>query len=111
MTQPIYKHFMLRPTAAWRQLSQPEQQALLGRGAAALEQVGGKSIVVCDSAGATEQWPLWGVEQYPDLDALQKHTQLHEPTIAGKLPDFGARMLWSNSGRRVLGRRYGSSIR
>lgn len=76
MTQPIHKLYLLRPSAAWHQLSQAEQQTLLGKVAATLEKVGGKTVVTCNSAWASEQWPFWGVEQYPDLDALQKHTQL-----------------------------------
>ncbi len=76
MTQPIYKLYLLKPSAAWHQLSEAEQQTLLGKVGAALDQVGGKTVVNCDSGWASEQWPFWGVEQYPDLDALQKHTQL-----------------------------------
>jgi len=76
MTQPIHKLFLAKPTAAWYQLSQEERITLLGKVGEALDQVGGKSIIIRNSSWASEQWSFWGVEQYPDLEALQKHTQL-----------------------------------
>ncbi len=42
----------------------------------ALEKVGGKRIVVCNSRWSTEQWPFFGIEEFPDIEAEQKHTQL-----------------------------------
>ena len=76
MAQPIYKLFLAKPSAAWYQLSQEEQTTLLGKVGETLEKVGGKSTITCDSSWASEQTSFWGVEQYPDLDALQKHAQL-----------------------------------
>ena len=42
----------------------------------ALQAVGGRSLAVCDASWATEQWPVFGLEEFPDLAALQRHQQL-----------------------------------
>ena len=76
MAQEIYHLFLAKPTEAWYQLSEKEQNQLLAKGVEALTQVGGKSIVNCNSSWASEQWHFWGVEQYPNIEALQKHTEL-----------------------------------
>ncbi len=76
MAQAIYHLYLVKPTEAWYQLSQEEQDKLFAKGAEALAQVGGKEIVVCNSRWASEQWPFWGVEQYPDIEAVQKHAEL-----------------------------------
>ena len=76
MAQPIYKLWVAKWSEAWYQLSEDEQQQLIAKENAALEQVGGKQLVLCNSQWASEQWPFWGVEQFPDIEALQKHTEL-----------------------------------
>jgi hypothetical protein len=76
MAQPICKVFLARATEAWYQLSEDEQRLLLGKVNGALEQSGGKPIITCSSGWATEQWSFWGVEEYPDFAALQKHDEL-----------------------------------
>jgi hypothetical protein len=76
MAQPIYKLFQVKFTEAWHQLSQDEQNKLIEQIDQALVAAGGKKVVECDAAWCSEQWPIWGVEQFPDLEAVQKHTQL-----------------------------------
>jgi hypothetical protein len=76
MAQPIYKLFLVKPTEAWYQLSQDEQNQLLAKVQEALPKAGGKQVVLCNSGWASERWPVWGVEQFPDLEAAQKHNQL-----------------------------------
>jgi hypothetical protein len=76
MAKPIYKVFLGRPTEAMYQLSQEEQNSLMAKVSETLEKVGGKPVVVCDSSWASEQWPFFGVEVYPDIEAVQKSTEL-----------------------------------
>ena len=78
MAQPIYKVFLAKSSEAWHQLSPDEQKNLLARVGEALEKVGGKSVVTCNSGWCSEQWPFWGVEQFPDIEAVQKHATLLE---------------------------------
>jgi hypothetical protein len=72
----IYKMYMLRPSEAWYQLSQEAQAELLGKADAALAKVGGKRIVNCDSSWASEEWLGFGVEEFPNIEAVQAHTKL-----------------------------------
>ncbi len=76
MAQPIYKVFLVKLSEAWHQLSPDEQKNLLAKVDEAREKVGGKVIVACDSSWCSEQWPFWGVEQFPDIEAVQKYTEL-----------------------------------
>jgi len=75
MATPIYKLFTARPSEAWHQLSQEEQNSLMAKVDAILEQVGGKRVVLCDSSWSSEQWPFFGVEQFPDVAAVQKQVE------------------------------------
>ncbi len=76
MAQPVYKLWMAKWSEAWYQLSEDEQQQFLTKSQEALEQVGGKTIILCNSLWAAEPWFAWGVEQFPDIEALQKHIEL-----------------------------------
>ena len=55
MAGPIYKLWRATFREAWYQLSPEEQQQRLAQVAEALTQVGGKPVVVCNSAWADEQ--------------------------------------------------------
>jgi hypothetical protein len=76
VTQPIYKLWQCRFTEPWHQLSDEEQQRLMGQVAEALDSVGGKELVICSAAWSDEQWPFFGLEQFPDLEAEQRHADL-----------------------------------
>jgi hypothetical protein len=76
MAQSIYKLWQGRLTDAWHQLSQQEQQRLLSQVMDALKTVGGRELVICDAAWSNERWPIFGVEEFPDLEAVQRHEQM-----------------------------------
>ncbi len=76
MAQPIYKFFQVRWTEAWYQLSQGEQKQLMTKVEEALAQVGGKNVVLCFSGWSNERWIAFGVEEFPDMEAVHKHSQL-----------------------------------
>ena len=76
MAQPIYKLWQGRPTAAWHQLPQDEQDRLLGQVIEVLGKAGGKELVACSAAWSNERWPYFGVEEFPDLEAVHRHTQM-----------------------------------
>ena len=73
MAQPVYKLFLLRYTQAWYQLTPEEQNRLMAQNAESLKQVGAELVVLCASVWASEEWLGWGVEKYPDLEAVQTH--------------------------------------
>jgi len=64
---------VVRPTEAWYQQSEEEQNALLADVGASLEKAGGKTVLSCSSAWSSEQWMFFGVEEFPDIDAVQKY--------------------------------------
>jgi hypothetical protein len=72
----IYKFWQASFNEAWYQLSREEQNQRLAQVGAALEQVGGKAVVLCESGWSNEQWQAFGVEEFPDIEAVQKHTKL-----------------------------------
>ena len=76
MAGPIYKSFRGKPGEAWYQLSQEERESLMAKVNEALEKVGGKRVVLCDSSWASQEWHFFGVEVFPDIEAVQKHTEL-----------------------------------
>jgi hypothetical protein len=76
MDMPIYKLFLVKYTDAWYQLTPEEQQKLATQVDAALEQVGGKRVVMAVSMWSNEQWSGFGVEQFPSLEAAVEHTKI-----------------------------------
>ena len=76
MAKTIYKLFLGKMTEAWHQLPAEEQHALLARVEEALDKVGGKHLISCDPSWSTEQWHFWGVEEFPDIETVMKHTKL-----------------------------------
>lgn len=76
MSAPIYKLYMGKLLEAWHMLSEDEQKALLTKVNEALAQVGGKRVIQCNPGWCTEEWHFWGVEEFPNIEAVMKHTQL-----------------------------------
>ncbi len=75
MAGPIYKFWMSRLTEAWYSLSEEEQNTLVAKTQGALENIGGKTIIMATPAWSAEKWMLCGVEEFPDIEAVQEHTQ------------------------------------
>lgn len=87
MAQKIYKVFLGKSSEAWHQLSKAEQDELMMKVNSALEQVGGKRLIMCNSYWSAEQWPFFGVEEFPDIEAQQKHSALLEAFNWGRYID------------------------
>ncbi len=76
MSQPIYKLFLGKMKEAWHQLPQEEKNDLLAKVAEALKEAGGKQILMCNPSWSNEQWHFFGVEEFPNIEAIQKHNKL-----------------------------------
>ena len=76
MARPIYKVFMFKPTEAWYQISNQKRNQIKGQLAKALKKVGGQEVVLCFSGWNSEQYLGWGVEKFPNIEAVQKHHAL-----------------------------------
>ena len=72
----IYKLFLMKPKEAWYQLSKEEQQALIKKDAEIsrkmMKKLDGRSVLTCDCFWSTEDWLLFGVEEYPDVESVQE---------------------------------------
>jgi hypothetical protein len=76
MAGPIYKLWMFRPTEAWYQLPKEEREGLANKAMEDIEKAGGKSMLICDPTWSTERWWLFGIDEYPDIEAEQRLTEL-----------------------------------
>jgi hypothetical protein len=76
MARSIYKLFTFKPTEAWYQLSEDGKKKHKAQLVEALEKVGGKEIILCFSGWNSEQILGWGVEEFPNIEAVQKHHSL-----------------------------------
>jgi hypothetical protein len=77
MSQKVYKLFLIdKWSEAWYQLSEEEQEGLLVKVDEALEKVGGKRVLLCQSGWSSEEWRFFGIEEFPDVAAVQRHTAL-----------------------------------
>ena len=77
MSGKIYKMWKARPTPAWYELSEEEQNELLANNGAYLEEHGVKTIMICDPFWSTEHWVFAGVEEYADMEAVQALAAYH----------------------------------
>jgi len=75
MAQPIYKVWLSKYKESWYKLTTDEQNRLMAQGEEALKQVGGEEIIMCASMWSSEKWLGWGVEKFPDIEAVQKHSE------------------------------------
>lgn len=73
MAQPIYKVYLLKYKEAWYKLTPEEQNKLLAQNAESLKEIGAELLILCASVWSSEEWLGWGVEKYPDIEAVQKH--------------------------------------
>ncbi|OGN94760.1 MAG: hypothetical protein A2Z71_05945 [Chloroflexi bacterium RBG_13_50_21] len=76
MSEPIYKVYLMKYKESWYKLTAEEQNKLMEKGAEALKQVGAESIIMCISFWSSEEWLGWGVEKYPDIEAVLKHAEV-----------------------------------
>lgn len=78
MAGPIYKVFRVSGNEAWYQLSREQQDALSVKVDEARESVGGKTVLMCSSAWNSEKWLYWGVEEFPNIEAVQEYARCLE---------------------------------
>ena len=76
MAGPIYKLWMFKPTEAWYQLSNEERDNNMKRIDEDLKKVGGKRLITCTPTWSTERLLAFGVEEFPNIEAVQEFTSL-----------------------------------
>ena len=75
MSGPIYKVFLFRNTEAYYQASEAERNEFLSKLGDAFQKVGGKRLVMCNSYWSSDQWSIFGVEVFPDIEAVQQYAE------------------------------------
>ena len=73
MAESIYKFFMARMLEPWYQLSKEEQNSLIAKLDEALENVGAKRPILCNSNWSSDRWSFAGIEEFPNIEAVQKY--------------------------------------
>jgi rubrerythrin len=76
MAGPIYKLWLNRFKEAWYQLSEEEQSRHLAKVQEILKKVGAKPVMTCTPAWSAEQWAVFGMTEFPDIEAVQKSVAL-----------------------------------
>jgi len=73
--KPVVKVWFMRPKEAWFRLSEEKKEELSRKHDRKLEELHGKTIVLCDSRWSNEEWAMFGVEEFPDIEAEQEYTR------------------------------------
>jgi hypothetical protein len=76
MKGPLYKLWMVELKNSWYQLSHEEQEHHLDKVRQALAEVGAKSMITIESVWSNERWQYFGVEEFPDIEAVQRFAKL-----------------------------------
>ena len=71
----VYKMFQVSMSEAWYQLSKEEQTDIFAKVDEARDKAGGKPVIICDSSWASEEWQAFGIEEFPDAEAVQSSSQ------------------------------------
>ncbi|MGC9469551.1 MAG: DUF6616 family protein [Anaerolineae bacterium] len=75
MAEAVYKVWKTRPTEAWYRLSKEARETHLAKMRAALEDVGGSSLLTCTSDWSSEAWRYFGIEFFPNTDAVKAYAR------------------------------------
>ena len=79
MSKPVYVNYCVQGlTEAWYRLSKEEQDNLAAKIKEIDKSLGCKELIICDSRWADEGTLIWGVSEYPDMDAYQKKIEEFE---------------------------------
>ena len=79
MAGTIYKLWMTRGhTEAKRQLSKEEWADIRTEREEVIKKVGGKNIVIAYTRWCSDEWVAFGVDEFPNIEALQEATGLWE---------------------------------
>ena len=76
MAGPIYKLWMTRFKEPWFQLSEEEQKDYIAKLVELRVKVGGKEVITCDPFWSDHTWTVFGVDEYPDIEAVQKSVKV-----------------------------------
>ena len=76
--QSIIKVLFVKPKEAYFKLSEEERKELGDKAMKDVEDVGGRWIAFCNCYWSNEEWVWFGVMEFPDIEAVQKHSEFIE---------------------------------
>ena len=91
MAGPIYKLYIGKWKEAYYQLSEDERSSLFAKIGEAREKAGGKVLLACESYWSSEEWMGFGVQEFPDIEALQEY---EKALVELNLPRYGESKSW-----------------
>ena len=74
----VYKMFYGRFKESSYEVSEEERNAALAKLDERLEQVGARRLVFCYARWWSDEWQWFGLEEFPDIEAVQKYAQYEE---------------------------------
>ena len=74
----VYKILLSRPKESFFQLSKDQQDQFWKSMTEKLIELGGRRLLTCDCRWSTEEWKVFSITEYPDLESAQKHTEALE---------------------------------
>jgi hypothetical protein len=74
MSKPVFKLYLMKLKLEAVVMPEEQQQALMGKTQDVLAQAGGKSLIA-GQIWSDEHYRYFGVEQFPDWQALREHTR------------------------------------
>ena len=73
MSKPIYKMYLLKFKEAGYQLSLEERNNIIAKTQESFQSVGAEMVISCDTIWSSEPWLSFGVQKYPNIEAVQEH--------------------------------------
>lgn len=72
---PIIKVYFAKRTEAWSKLTEEKRNELEEKARKKFKEVGAKAIVRCPCYWSNEEWTSFGVEEYPNIEAVQEFAE------------------------------------
>ena len=76
--KPIIKLYILKGKEAWFRLSEEEQKEYGAKLRKKMEELGVKQIISCDCRWSNQEWYGFGVQEFPDIEAVQEYAKFLE---------------------------------
>src|SRR5215467_3794321 len=82
MSEPIYKFFTGRFQPDWYQLSKEEEESLIDKLHEALQKLGGKTIIHCNTYWSSDQW-MWAASRSFQISRPSRNTWQYFESCTG----------------------------
>ncbi|UCD73025.1 MAG: hypothetical protein JSW01_06200 [Candidatus Bathyarchaeota archaeon] len=81
--KPIIRLYFAKIQEAFHDLSEKEKIEFMRKDRENMDKLGLKLLMMIDCRWSTEEWDFIGVEEWPNLEALQKRAQFEKEELQG----------------------------